>query len=75
MTFEKIRKILSDFLEIPEEEITLESKLNEDLGADSLDLVDLAMSVEDEFNMELPDELIETVQTVADVVDFIDKSN
>lgn len=74
MTFEKIRKILSDFLEIKESEITLESNLVDDLGADSIDLVDLAMSVEDEFEIELPDELIETVQTVGDVVNYIDNN-
>lgn len=74
MTFETIRKILSDYLEIDENEITLESDLVDDLGASSIDLVDLAMSVEDEFDIELPDELIETVQTVSDIVEFIDRN-
>ncbi len=74
MTFETIRKILSDYLEIEENEITLESDLVDDLGASSIDLVDLAMSVEDEFDIELPDELIETVQTVSDIVEFIDQN-
>ncbi len=72
MTFEKLQSILSDYLEIEKDEITLKSNLVDDLGTDSIDLVDLAMSVEDEFNLELPEELIETVQTVEDIVNYID---
>ena len=74
MIFEKLKKILSEQLEINENLITLESNIVDDLGATSLDLVDLAMSVEDEFGMEVPDELIETVQTVGDVVNFIEEN-
>ena len=72
--FEKLKKILSEQLEINESLITLESNIVDDLGASSLDLVDLAMSVEDEFGIEVPDELIETVQTVGDVVNFIEEN-
>lgn len=74
MIFEKLKKILSEQLEINESMITLESNIVDDLGASSLDLVDLAMSVEDEFGIEVPDELIETVQTVGDVVNFIEEN-
>lgn len=74
MIFEKLKKILSEQLEINESLITLESNIVDDLGATSLDLVDLAMSVEDEFGIEVPDELIETVQTVGDVVNFIEEN-
>lgn len=74
MIFEKLKKILSEQLEINENLITLESNIVDDLGASSLDLVDLAMSVEDEFGIEVPDELIETVQTVGDVVNFIEEN-
>lgn len=74
MIFEKLKKILSEQLEINENLITLESNIVDDLGATSLDLVDLAMSVEDEFGIEVPDELIETVQTVGDVVNFIEEN-
>lgn len=74
MIFEKLKKILSEQLEINESLITLESNIVDDLGASSLDLVDLAMSVEDEFGIEVPDELIETVQTVGDVVNFIEEN-
>ncbi|MGN1479873.1 MAG: acyl carrier protein [Acutalibacteraceae bacterium] len=74
MIFEKLKKILSEQLEINENLITLESNIVDDLGATSLDLVDLAMSIEDEFGIEVPDELVETVQTVADVVNFIEEN-
>lgn len=72
MVFEKIKKILSEQLELDKEEITLESNIVDDLGADSLDLVDMAMTVEDEFGLELPDEMLETVQTVEDVIRYIE---
>ena len=54
------------------DKITLETNLLDDLGADSLDVVDLVMSIEDEFEMEVPDEEIEKMKTVADVVKFIE---
>ncbi len=72
MTFEKLQNILSEYLEIEKDDITLESNLTDDLGADSIDLVDLAMSVEDEFSIELPEELIEEIETVGDIVNYID---
>ena len=74
MVFEKIRKILSEQLEIEEDDITLDSNIVEDLGADSLDLVDLVMSVEEEFEIEVPDEEIENIKTVGDVVNFIESN-
>lgn len=55
MVFEKLRKIICDQLELDEDKITLETNLLDDLGADSLDVVDLVMSIEDEFEMEVPD--------------------
>lgn len=73
MTFEKIRTILSEQLSVEEEEITLDSNIIDDLGADSLDLVDMAMTVEDEFGLELPEEMLEKVQTVEDIITYIDK--
>ena len=72
MVFEKLRKIFCDQLELDEDKITLETNLLDDLGADSLDVVDLVMSIEDEFEMEVPDEEIEKMKTVADVVKFIE---
>ena len=72
MVFEKLRTIICDQLELDEDKITLETNLLDDLGADSLDVVDLVMSIEDEFEMEVPDEEIEKMKTVADVVKFIE---
>ncbi|MDR1629572.1 MAG: acyl carrier protein [Oscillospiraceae bacterium] len=73
MVFEKIRAIICDQLELEEDEITLESDLFE-LGADSLDLYDLVMTFEDEFELEVPDEDLERFKTVGDIVDFIEKA-
>lgn len=74
MIFEKLVELLSSQLEIEEALITLDSDLADDLGASSLDLVDLAMSIEDEFGIEVPDDLLDTVKTVRDVVDFIEEN-
>lgn len=74
MVFEKVVELLCAQLEIEESLITLDSDLADDLGASSLDLVDLAMSIEDEFGIEVPDDLLDTVKTVRDVVDFIEES-
>ncbi len=72
MVFEKLRDILAEQLEAEPDSITLETDIANDLGADSLDVVELAMTVEDEFNVVIPDEAIEGLKTVADVVDFIE---
>lgn len=73
MIFEKIREIICDQLELEEDAVTLDSVLLEDLGADSLDLVDLVMTFEDEFDMEISDEDLENIKTVGDVVRFIEE--
>lgn len=71
MIFEKIKNIISDQLGIDADEITMESSFVDDLGADSLDIVELIMALESEFDMEIPDEDAEKIGTVADVVDYI----
>lgn len=73
MIFEKIRAIICEQLELEEDSVTLDSVLLEDLGADSLDLVDLVMTFEDEFDMEIPDEELENIKTVGDIVRFIEE--
>ena len=73
MIFEKIRAIICDQFELEEDAVTLDSVLLEDLGADSLDLVDLVMTFEDEFDMEISDEDLENIKTVGDVVRFIEE--
>ncbi|MEG1286560.1 MAG: acyl carrier protein [Clostridium sp.] len=69
--FEKIRGIIADKLSINEEEITMESTFLEDLNADSLDLVELMMALEDELETEIPDEDTEGFSTVGDVVNYL----
>lgn len=70
--FEKVKAIISEQLEIDESIIAEDSSFTADLGADSLDLVDLAMSVEDEFGIELSDSAIDKIKTVGDMVRYID---
>lgn len=74
MVFEKVRAIICDQLDLGEDEVTMESNLIEDLGADSLDLVDAAMSFEDEFEVEIPDEALGSIKTVADIVAYIENN-
>ena len=71
-TFERIRELLAEQLDIDEEKITMDSDILEDFEADSLDVVDMVMTLEDEFGVEIPDEDIENFNTVGDVVRFVD---
>lgn len=71
MVFEKIKTLLADQLEVDADEMSLDTKIAEDLGADSLDVVELLMSIEDEFEVEIPDEEIENLKTIGDVVEYI----
>lgn len=73
MVFEKVRSILVDQLDVDEDAVTMESAITDDLGADSLDVVDMVMSLEEEFDLEIPDEEIETMKTVGDIVKYIEK--
>ncbi len=72
MVFEKVRNILAEQLDVEEEKITMDSMIADDLGADSLDVVDLLMSLEDEFEIEIPDEEIENIKTVGNLVNYIE---
>lgn len=72
MVFEKVKAILSEQFDVEEDSITLESSITEDLGADSLDVVDLLMSIEDEFEVEVPDSKVENIKTVGDLVKYIE---
>lgn len=74
MVFERIRQILCDQLDLEEEKVTMESDIVEDLEADSLDVVDLVMTIEDEFGLEVPDDQIEGFRTVGDVVRYIEEN-
>ena len=74
MVFEKVKNILSEQLEVAEDKITMDSMIADDLGADSLDVVDLLMSLEDEFEIEIPDEEIENIKTVGNLVNYIENN-
>lgn len=73
MVFEKVKKIICEQFELDEDRVTPESNLISDLGADSLDVIDLAMSIEDEFDLEVPDDEIDNIKTVGDIVKFIEE--
>lgn len=72
MILEKVKVILAEQFDIDESELTNDTDLQEDLGADSLDVVDLLMSIEDEFEIEIPDEEIENIRTVGELVSYIE---
>lgn len=71
--FEKVRKIIADKLDIEPEKISAQASFLDDLGADSLDIVELIMELEEEFNLEIPDEDAEKIRTVADAVKYIEE--
>lgn len=74
MVLEKLKAILAEQLDIDESSITPESLIVEDLGADSLDAIDIVMSVEDEFKIEVPDEIIEKIETVGDILNYVENN-
>ncbi len=71
--FEKVKELLVEQLDVDEELVTMEATITDDLGADSLDLVDLVIELENEFDTEIPDEDIQNIKTVGDVVSYIEK--
>ena len=74
MVLEKVKAILADQFDAEEEKITTETTIQDDLGADSLDVVDLLMTIEDEFEVEIPDTEIENLKSVGDLVKYIEES-
>lgn len=73
MVFEKVSNILAEQFDIDESEITMDTDLVNGLNADSLDFVDLIMSLEDEFSVEFPEDQTDSFKTVGDVVNYIEK--
>lgn len=71
MEFEKIKSVIVDQLGVDESKITMEASFADDLGADSLDIVDLIMAFEQEFDIVIPDEDAETISTVGDAVNYM----
>ncbi len=75
MVLEKVKSLLSEQFDVEESKITAETTLAEDLGADSLDVVDLLMSIEDEFEVSIPDEEVENIKTVGALVEYIESQS
>lgn len=71
MEFEKIKSVIVDQLGVDESQVTMDASFADDLGADSLDVVDLIMGIEQEFDIEIPDEDAEKISTVGDAVNYI----
>lgn len=74
MVLEKIKEMLAAQLDADIDSMSEQTRIAEDLGADSLDVVELLMSIEDEFSVEIPDEAIETIKTIGDVVKYIEEN-
>ena len=74
MILDEVKEILSEQLGISADKIELSSNLAEDLGADSLDAIDIVMSIEAQYSIEVPDETIENMKTVEDIVNFIENN-
>ena len=73
-TFDKVKAIVVEQLGVDEAEVTIDSTFIDDLGADSLDIVELIMACEEEFNVEIPDDVAEKIKTVKDTVEYIDSA-
>lgn len=72
MVFDKIKDIIVEQLDVEEDAVTMEASITDDLGADSLDVVDLIMSIEESFDVEIPDEEVENIKAVGDIVKYIE---
>ncbi len=72
---DKIKDIIVEQLGVNAEQVTREAKMIEDLGADSLDAVELVMAIEEEFEIEVPDDQAEKLVAVGDIIDYVDKSS
>ena len=73
-TFDKVKAVVVEQLGVDEAEVTIDSTFIDDLGADSLDIVELIMAFEEEFNVEIPDDVAEKIKTVKDTVEYIDSA-
>ena len=73
MEFEKLKAIIVDVLSVDPDEITMDTTFTDDLGADSLDVYQIIMGIEQEFDIEVPDDEIDNIKTVGDIVKFIDE--
>lgn len=72
-TFERVKKVVVEELSVKEDEVVAAASFTDDLGADSLDVVELVMAFEDEFGIDIPDEDVGNLKSVQDAVDYISK--
>ena len=72
MVFDKVKELIAEQLDVKADDITEASNIQDDLGADSLDVVDLVMALEEEFDVEIPEDQVENIKTVGDIVKFIE---
>ena len=72
MVFDEVKELIAEQLDVDADTVTVTSNIQDDLGADSLDVVDLVMSLEEEFDMEIPDEAVANIKTVGDIVKYIE---
>ena len=75
MVLEKVKAILAEQFDVEEDSITSDTSISDDLGADSLDVVDLVMTLEDEFDVEIRDEEVENIRTVGALVKYIEENS
>lgn len=75
MTFDKIKELLAEQLDADIDDMTMDTDIAKDLGADSLDVVELLMAIEDEFSVEIPDEEIENIKTIGELVEYIEANS
>ncbi|MDE5855378.1 MAG: acyl carrier protein [Ruminococcus sp.] len=74
MIFDKIKEIIVDQLGVEEENVNPDANIQDDLGADSLDIVDLIQTIEDEYDLSIPVEAVENIKTVGDIVSYVEKN-
>ena len=74
MVFDKVKEIIVEQLDVDADKVVTGANIQDDLGADSLDVVDLVMSLEEEFDIEIPDEAVENIKTVGDIVKYIEEN-
>ncbi|MDO4720638.1 MAG: acyl carrier protein [Peptostreptococcaceae bacterium] len=72
MVFKKIQSIIAEHLGIDENDITLDSTMNDDLGADSIDAAEILMAIEDEFSVEIPENVMEDFSSLRDIVEYVE---
>ena len=72
--YERVVQIIAEELDVDPEELSLDTHITDDLDADSLDAMEVILQIEEEFDVEIPDELVQRIQTIADVVEFLDNN-